>query len=247
MGNGDNSSAMATEPLFIGSDIYRGSSYGRQHPLAIPRVSTVIDLARALGLSRIELYTAHDRPLDEPELAACRELIRRRDGQPAQTTAQQGIWHQMPPPDQYESQSGHVANRRQTGRERRTNMSQRNHESEVQNKVQSHASHADLNWHGSIAARKERLLLELVELDDRYEAGDLEEAEYRRLRRVRKNDLVVTLRKLGTPDEAAVIVTLSAVLAPPEGPGSALATMVGAVPNFSQVTSSKASDCTIRF
>ena len=55
----------------------------------------------------------------------------------------------------------------------------------------------------SLAARKERLLLELVELDDRYEAGDLEEAEYRRLRRVRKNDLVVTLRKLGTPDEAA--------------------------------------------
>jgi acetoin utilization protein AcuC len=40
---------MATSPLFIGSEIYRGSSYGRQHPLAIPRVSTVIDLARALG------------------------------------------------------------------------------------------------------------------------------------------------------------------------------------------------------
>jgi len=34
---------------FIGSDIYRGSSYGARHPLAIPRVSTVIDLARALG------------------------------------------------------------------------------------------------------------------------------------------------------------------------------------------------------
>jgi hypothetical protein len=55
----------------------------------------------------------------------------------------------------------------------------------------------------SLAARKERLLLELVELDDRYEAGDLEEAEYRRLRRARKNDLVVTLRKLGAPDDAA--------------------------------------------
>lgn len=36
-------------PLFIGSDIYRGSSYGTQHPLRIPRVSTVMDLARALG------------------------------------------------------------------------------------------------------------------------------------------------------------------------------------------------------
>ncbi|MFM7445462.1 MAG: acetoin utilization protein AcuC, partial [Tabrizicola sp.] len=36
-------------PLFIGSDIYRGSSYGARHPLRVPRVSTVMDLARALG------------------------------------------------------------------------------------------------------------------------------------------------------------------------------------------------------
>ena len=33
----------------IGSDIYRNSSYGGAHPLRIPRVSTVIDLSRALG------------------------------------------------------------------------------------------------------------------------------------------------------------------------------------------------------
>ncbi|MDT8326059.1 MAG: acetoin utilization protein AcuC [Roseovarius sp.] len=36
-------------PLFIGSEIYRGSSYGAQHPLSIPRVPTVIDLCRAMG------------------------------------------------------------------------------------------------------------------------------------------------------------------------------------------------------
>ncbi|MFQ6548926.1 acetoin utilization protein AcuC [Aestuariibius sp. 2305UL40-4] len=36
-------------PLFIGHEIYRGSSYGRWHPLRVPRVSTVMDLARALG------------------------------------------------------------------------------------------------------------------------------------------------------------------------------------------------------
>lgn len=36
-------------PRFIGSGIYRHSTYGASHPLAIPRVSTVIDLARALG------------------------------------------------------------------------------------------------------------------------------------------------------------------------------------------------------
>ncbi len=34
--------------IFIGSEIYRGSSYGGAHPLRVPRVSTVIDLARAL-------------------------------------------------------------------------------------------------------------------------------------------------------------------------------------------------------
>ncbi len=36
-------------PLFIGSEIYRGSSYGATHPLRVPRVSTVMDLSRALG------------------------------------------------------------------------------------------------------------------------------------------------------------------------------------------------------
>jgi acetoin utilization protein AcuC len=33
----------------LGHEIYRGSSYGRRHPLHIPRVSTVMDLSRALG------------------------------------------------------------------------------------------------------------------------------------------------------------------------------------------------------
>ncbi|MEX0348599.1 MAG: acetoin utilization protein AcuC [Paracoccaceae bacterium] len=36
-------------PILIGSEIYRGSSYGIKHPLAIPRVSTVLDLCRAMG------------------------------------------------------------------------------------------------------------------------------------------------------------------------------------------------------
>ncbi|MFA3915579.1 acetoin utilization protein AcuC [Ruegeria hyattellae] len=36
-------------PILIGSEIYRGSSYGVKHPLAIPRVSTVLDLCRSLG------------------------------------------------------------------------------------------------------------------------------------------------------------------------------------------------------
>ena len=36
-------------PILIGSQIYRGSRYGRVHPLSIPRIPTVIDLCRALG------------------------------------------------------------------------------------------------------------------------------------------------------------------------------------------------------
>lgn len=46
---------------FIGSEIYRGSSYGAAHPLRIPRVSTVIDLARVLGWLSPERYLTSPR------------------------------------------------------------------------------------------------------------------------------------------------------------------------------------------
>ncbi|HTR18214.1 MAG TPA: acetoin utilization protein AcuC [Acetobacteraceae bacterium] len=36
-------------PVYIGSEIYRRSTYGPKHPLAVPRVSTVTDLCRAMG------------------------------------------------------------------------------------------------------------------------------------------------------------------------------------------------------
>jgi acetoin utilization protein AcuC len=36
-------------PVYIGSEVYRGSTYGPGHPLAIPRVSTCTDLCRAMG------------------------------------------------------------------------------------------------------------------------------------------------------------------------------------------------------
>jgi release factor glutamine methyltransferase len=42
------------------------------------RVVAELLLARALGLTRIELYTQHDRPLTEAERAAARELVQRR-------------------------------------------------------------------------------------------------------------------------------------------------------------------------
>ena len=48
-------------PLFIGSDIYRGSSYGATHPLRVPRVSTVMDLCRSLGWLPPDRYRASPR------------------------------------------------------------------------------------------------------------------------------------------------------------------------------------------
>ena len=46
-------------PLFLGSEIYRGSSYGARHPLRVPRVSTVTDLSRAMGwLPRTQFRTS---------------------------------------------------------------------------------------------------------------------------------------------------------------------------------------------
>ena len=56
--------AAAAPPRFIGSVIYRRSSYGSRHPLAIPRVSTVIDLCRALGWLNEESYI--DSPVATP-------------------------------------------------------------------------------------------------------------------------------------------------------------------------------------
>lgn len=52
---------MAAGARFIGSEIYRRSSYGPWHPLRIPRVSTVMDLARALGWLDAEAYVTSPR------------------------------------------------------------------------------------------------------------------------------------------------------------------------------------------
>ena len=48
-------------PRFIGSEVYRGSSYGAWHPLRIPRVPTVMDLARALGWLPAAAYVTSPR------------------------------------------------------------------------------------------------------------------------------------------------------------------------------------------
>lgn len=58
--------------IFIAGEIYRGSSYGPRHPLSIPRVSSTLDLVRALGW----LDEAHYR--DSP-MATPAELARFHD------------------------------------------------------------------------------------------------------------------------------------------------------------------------
>jgi len=59
---------MPDRPLFIGSEIYRHSRYGHKHPLAIPRVSTVIDLCRAMGWLPDDAYV--DSPRATPQQLA---------------------------------------------------------------------------------------------------------------------------------------------------------------------------------
>lgn len=43
-------------PYFVGSDIYRDTTYASGHPLAIPRISLAIDLCRAMGWLTDEVY-----------------------------------------------------------------------------------------------------------------------------------------------------------------------------------------------
>src|ERR1700760_3447561 len=48
-------------PLYVASEIYRHSSYGPKHPLAVPRVSVCTDLIRTLGWLPDEVY--RDAPM----------------------------------------------------------------------------------------------------------------------------------------------------------------------------------------
>jgi acetoin utilization protein AcuC len=54
--------------LYIGSEIYRRSTYGGKHPLAVPRVSTTTDLCRALGWLPDDSYI--EAPLATPAQVA---------------------------------------------------------------------------------------------------------------------------------------------------------------------------------
>jgi release factor glutamine methyltransferase len=60
-------------------DVLRGATeYLGGRGIDTARVDAELLLARALGLSRIELYTQHDRPLSDAERTAARALVQRR-------------------------------------------------------------------------------------------------------------------------------------------------------------------------
>ena len=60
-------------------EVLRGATeYLAGRGIDTARVDAELLLARALGLTRIDLYTQHDRPLTEAERAAARELVQRR-------------------------------------------------------------------------------------------------------------------------------------------------------------------------
>lgn len=81
---------MAGPPRFIGSEIYRASTYGARHPLAIPRVSTVIDVSRALGWLPDQAYLDSPRATpaqlarfhDPAYIEAVQEVERRQSASP---------------------------------------------------------------------------------------------------------------------------------------------------------------------
>jgi len=56
----------------------RSTQYLEDRGSPTARLDAELLLAHGLGVSRIELYTGHDRPMTESELEVCRELVRRR-------------------------------------------------------------------------------------------------------------------------------------------------------------------------
>jgi release factor glutamine methyltransferase len=62
----------------LGDVLRAAAEYLERKGVASPRLDAELLLAHALGLTRLELYTQHDRPLTEAERAAARGLVERR-------------------------------------------------------------------------------------------------------------------------------------------------------------------------
>jgi release factor glutamine methyltransferase len=66
--------------LTVAEVLKRSTEYLERKGVPSPRVDAEHLLGKALGLTRVQLYTEHDRALGEEELAAVRELVMRRGG-----------------------------------------------------------------------------------------------------------------------------------------------------------------------
>ncbi len=64
--------------MTLGKVLRAATEYLERKGVESPRLDAELLLAYALGLTRIELYTQHDRPLSEDERAAARVLVERR-------------------------------------------------------------------------------------------------------------------------------------------------------------------------
>jgi release factor glutamine methyltransferase len=64
--------------LTLGEVLAAAAEYLERKGVDSPRLDAELLLSHALGLSRIELYTQHDRPLTEAERASARALVERR-------------------------------------------------------------------------------------------------------------------------------------------------------------------------
>ena len=64
--------------MTIGVALSRAAEYLTGKGVESPRLDAELLFSKALGLSRVQLYTEHDRPLTSAELSACRELLARR-------------------------------------------------------------------------------------------------------------------------------------------------------------------------
>jgi release factor glutamine methyltransferase len=64
--------------MTVRETLLRATEYLERKGVDSPRYDAERRLAHALGLTRLELYTDHDRPLHERELATARELVERR-------------------------------------------------------------------------------------------------------------------------------------------------------------------------
>ena len=62
----------------LGEVLRAAAEYLERKGVDSPRLDAELLLAHALGLTRLELYTQHDRPLSEKERAAARALVERR-------------------------------------------------------------------------------------------------------------------------------------------------------------------------